>query len=269
MSLALAAGWFQANLQQAQGQTALAYLKQRGLSGATMEQFQLGYAPDSWDALLRHLGQVEGVTALQLEAAGLAIPRQGGEGHYDRFRQRLMIPIRNRQGRVVGFGGRSLDGREPKYLNSPETAVFEKGKILFGLDMAVNAIRKADLAVVVEGYFDVIALHSAGVANSVAALGTALSSWQITQLCRASASKRIVLNLTATVPARGPPSGPSRRWSSWPCRGNWNFGCSHSPMARILTTTSSSTAATPMANTSPQRPSGWIGRSSRSCGIVT
>lgn len=192
--LALAAGWFQTNLQQAQGQAALAYLKQRGLSGAAMEQFRLGYAPDSWDALLRHLGQVEGVTALQLEAAGLAVPRQGGEGHYDRFRQRLMIPIRNQQGRVVGFGGRSLDGREPKYLNSPETAVFEKGKILFGLDMAAGAIHKADLAVVVEGYFDVIALHSAGVRNSVAALGTALSSWQIKQLCRASTSKRIVLN---------------------------------------------------------------------------
>ena len=192
--LALATGWFQTNLQQAGGQAALAYLEQRGLGGADMEQFQLGYAPDSWDALLRHLGQVEGVTALQLEAAGLAVPRQGGEGHYDRFRQRLMIPIRDKQGRVVGFGGRSLDGREPKYLNSPETAVFEKGKILFGLDRAVNAIHKADLAVVVEGYFDVIALHSAGVRNSVAALGTALSSWQITQLCRASASKRIVLN---------------------------------------------------------------------------
>ena len=192
--LALAAGWFQTNLQQAGGQAALAYLKQRGLSGAAMEQFQLGYAPDSWDALLRHLGQVEGVTALQLEAAGLVVPRQGGEGHYDRFRQRLMIPIRDKQGRVVGFGGRSLDGREPKYLNSPETAVFEKGKILFGLDMAVNAIHKADLAVVVEGYFDVIALHSAGVRNSVAALGTALSSWQIKQLCRASTGKRIVLN---------------------------------------------------------------------------
>ena len=195
--LALAAGWFQTNLQQAGGQEALAYLKQRGLDGATMEQFQLGYAPDSWDALLRHLGQVEGVTALQLEAAGLAVPRQRGEGqdgHYDRFRQRLMIPIRDKQGRVVGFGGRSLDGREPKYLNSPETAVFEKGKILFGLDMAAGPIHKADLAVVVEGYFDVIALHGAGVRNSVAALGTALSSWQIKQLCRASTSKRIALN---------------------------------------------------------------------------
>ena len=192
--LALAAGWFQANLQQADGQAALAYLKQRGIGGATMEQFQLGYAPDSWDALLRHLGQVERVAASQLEAAGLAVPRQGGEGHYDRFRQRLMIPIRDKQGRVVGFGGRSLDGREPKYLNSPETAVFEKGKILFGLDMAAGAVHKADLAVVVEGYFDVIALHGAGVRNSVAALGTALSSWQIKQLCRASAGKRIVLN---------------------------------------------------------------------------
>ena len=192
--LALAAGWFQTNLQQPQGQAALAYLKQRGLSGATVEQFRLGYAPDSWDALLRHLGQVENVTALQLEAAGLVAPRQGGEGHYDRFRQRLMIPIRDKQGRVVGFGGRSLDGREPKYLNSPETAVFEKGKILFGLDMAAGPIHRTDLAVVVEGYFDVIALHSAGVRNSVAALGTALSSWQIKQLCRASASKRIVLN---------------------------------------------------------------------------
>ena len=192
--LALAAGWFQTNLQQAHGQAALAYLEQRGLSGATMEQFQLGYAPDSWDALLRHLGQVEGVTPLQLEAAGLAVPRQEGQGHYDRFRQRLMIPIRDKQGRVVGFGGRSLDGREPKYLNSPETAVFEKGKILFGLDVAAGAIHKADAAVVVEGYFDVIALHGAGVRNSVAALGTALSSWQIKQLCRASTSKRIVLN---------------------------------------------------------------------------
>ncbi|SAY38687.1 DNA primase [Candidatus Synechococcus spongiarum] len=192
--LALAAGWFQTNLQQAGGQEALAYLQQRGLDGATIEKFQLGYAPDRWDALLRHLGQVEGVTALQLEAAGLAIPHRGGEGHYDRFRQRLMIPIRDKQGRVVGFGGRSLDGREPKYLNSPETAVFEKGKILFGLDMAAGPVHKADLAVVVEGYFDVIALHGAGVRNSVAALGTALSSWQIKQLCRASTGKRIVLN---------------------------------------------------------------------------
>ncbi len=192
--LNLAKGWFQANLHKPQGEQAMAYLKQRGLSGATMEQFQLGYAPGDWDALLCHLQQVEGATAVALEAAGLVISREGGGGHYDRFRERLMIPIRDKLGRVVGFGGRSLDDRGPKYINSPETAVFDKGKLLFGLDMAANAIRQADLAVVVEGYFDVMALHSAGVRNSVAALGTALSSWQITQLCRASSSKRIVFN---------------------------------------------------------------------------
>jgi DNA primase len=108
-----------------------------------------------------------------------------------------MVPIRDRQGRVIGFGGRSLDGAEPKYLNSPETEVFEKGKHLFGLDRAANAIRKDDRAVVVEGYFDVIALHAAGITNAVAALGTALSSSQITQLCRCCDSKRLILNFDA------------------------------------------------------------------------
>lgn len=108
-----------------------------------------------------------------------------------------MVPIRDRQGRVIGFGGRSLDGSDPKYLNSPETEVFEKGKHLFGLDQAANAIRKDDRAVVVEGYFDVIALHAAGITNAVASLGTALSGQQITQLCRCSDGKRIVLNFDA------------------------------------------------------------------------
>ena len=125
------------------------------------------------------------------------VPRKGGNGFYDRFRHRVIVPIRDRQGRVIGFGGRSLDGTEPKYLNSPETEVFEKGKHLFGLDRASSAIRKDDRAVVVEGYFDVIALHAAGVTNSVASLGTALSSQQITQLCRCSDGKRIVLNFDA------------------------------------------------------------------------
>ena len=122
------------------------------------------------------------------------VPRKSGDGFYDRFRNRLMVPINDRQGRVIGFGGRSLDGSDPKYLNSPETDVFEKGKHLFGLDKAANAIRKADKALVVEGYFDVIALHAFGIRNSVAALGTALSSQQIKQLCRCSDSKNIILN---------------------------------------------------------------------------
>ena len=193
--LSLAAGWFRSQLCAPSGAAALAYLRDaRRLSDGTIETFQLGYAPDQWDGLLKHLQQVEGLAPELLEAAGLVVPRKGGDGFYDRFRGRVMVPIRDRQGRVIGFGGRSLDGAEPKYLNSPETEVFEKGKHLFGLDRAANAIRKDDRAVVVEGYFDVIALHAAGIGNAVAALGTALSSQQITQLCRCCDSKRLILN---------------------------------------------------------------------------
>ena len=196
--LALASGWFRTQLRSAAGQQAQTYLSEtRGLSLSTQETFELGYAPDQWDGLLKHLQQVEGCSPELLEAAGLVVPRKGGNGFYDRFRHRVIVPIHDRQGRVIGFGGRSLDGSEPKYLNSPETELFEKGKHLFGLDKATNAIRKDDRAVVVEGYFDVIALHAAGITNAVASLGTALSSQQITQLCRVSDSKRIVLNFDA------------------------------------------------------------------------
>ena len=197
-ALALASGWFRAQLRTEAGADALRYLREtRGLSETTLDKFELGYAPDQWDGLLKHLQQVEGLAPELLEAAGLVVPRKGGNGFYDRFRHRVIVPIRDRQGRVIGFGGRSLDGSEPKYLNSPETEVFEKGKHLFGLDSASSAIRKDDRAVVVEGYFDVIALHAAGVTNAVASLGTALSSQQITQLCRCSDGKRIVLNFDA------------------------------------------------------------------------
>jgi len=193
--LTLAAGWFRSQLRASEGAAALAYLRDsRGLSEATLEAFELGFAPDRWDGLLSHLQQVEGLGPELLEAAGLVVPRKGGDGFYDRFRGRVMVPIKDRQGRVIGFGGRSLDGGEPKYLNSPETEVFEKGKHLFGLDKASTAIRKDDRAVVVEGYFDVIALHAAGITNAVAALGTALSSQQITQLCRCCESRRLILN---------------------------------------------------------------------------
>ena len=195
---ALAAGWFRSQLLGEGGEQARSYLSEkRGLSPATQDTFQLGYAPDRWDGLLTHLQQVEGLSPELLEAAGLVVPRKGGRGFYDRFRHRLMVPIHDRQGRVIGFGGRSLDGAEPKYLNSPETELFEKGKHLFGLDKAAGAIRKDDRAVVVEGYFDVIALHAAGITNAVAALGTALSHQQITQLSRVSDGKRIVLNFDA------------------------------------------------------------------------
>ena len=193
--LTLAAGWFRSQLRSPAGAAALAYLRDgRGLSEATLEAFELGYAPEQWDGLLAHLQQVEGLGPELLEAAGLVVPRKGGDGFYDRFRHRVMVPIKDRQGRVIGFGGRSLDGGEPKYLNSPETELFEKGKHLFGLERASAAIRKDDRAVVVEGYFDVIALHAAGITNAVAALGTALSSQQITQLCRCCESRRLILN---------------------------------------------------------------------------
>jgi DNA primase len=196
--LALAAGWFQDQLRLPEGAGALAYLSEsRGLSPASLEAFQLGYAPDRWDGLLVHLQAVEQQAPELLLDAGLVVARKGGGGFYDRFRHRVMVPIRDRQGRVIGFGGRSLDGGEPKYLNSPETEVFEKGRHLFGLDRAAEAIRRDDRAVVVEGYFDVIALHAAGIANCVAALGTALSSHQITQLGRLCDSKRLILNFDA------------------------------------------------------------------------
>jgi len=196
--LSLASGWFRSRLQAPEGAAALDYLKkQRGLSAGTIESFELGYAPEAWDGLLRHLQQVEGIDPSLMEAAGLVVPRKGGNGFYDRFRHRLMVPIHDRQGRIIGFGGRSLDGSEPKYLNSPETEVFDKGKNLYGFDKAADAIRRADCALVVEGYFDVIALHAAGVRHAVAALGTAMSAQQITQLCRCSESRRIILNFDA------------------------------------------------------------------------
>ncbi len=196
--LSLAAGWFRSQLRTSAGSSALDYLiNQRKLTESTLHSFELGYAPDSWDSLLNYLQQVEQQSPELLLASGLVVAKKGGAGFYDRFRNRVIVPIHDRQGRVIGFGGRSLDGAEPKYLNSPETEVFEKGKNLFGLDKASTSIRKDDRAVVVEGYFDVIALHAAGVTNAVASLGTALSSQQITQLCRCSESKRIVLNFDA------------------------------------------------------------------------
>ena len=132
-----------------------------------------------------------------MEQAGLVLPRKSGEGYYDRFRDRLIIPIHDLQGRIVGFGGRTLTNEEPKYLNSPETELFNKGKLLFGLDKAKRAIVQQDRAVVVEGYFDVIALHAAGISNAVASMGTALSLEQMRQLLRYSESKQIILNFDA------------------------------------------------------------------------
>ena len=132
-----------------------------------------------------------------MQQAGLVRQRQSNDGYYDYFRNRLIIPILDLQGRVIGFGGRSLADEQPKYLNSPETELFSKGKTLFALDKAKSAISELDCAVVVEGYFDAIALHAAGINNVVASLGTALSLEQVRQLLRYSESKQLILNFDA------------------------------------------------------------------------
>ncbi|MGP1372513.1 MAG: DNA primase [Almyronema sp.] len=196
--LAIAAKFYQHTLHRPDGETALTYLKQqRRLQAATIEQFQLGYAPGGWQTLYGYLVEQKRYPVELVEKAGLIMPRQQGSGYYDRFRDRLMIPIQDAQGRVIGFGGRALGDEQPKYLNSPETELFDKGKTLYGLSQAKAAIAKADCAIVVEGYFDVITLHAAGIANAVASLGTALNAAQVRLLLRYTESKQVVLNFDA------------------------------------------------------------------------
>ena len=196
--LAIATEFYKHVLRQPQGQQALTYLQAtRGLSEETIQQFQLGYAPAGWGTIYKYLVEQKGKPVQQVEQAGLIVPRKEGNGYYDRFRDRLIIPIRDTQGRVIGFGGRSLGDEQPKYLNSPETELFDKGKTLFALEKARDSISKQDQAVVVEGYFDAIALHAAGISNVVASMGTALSLDQVRQLLRYTESKQIVLNFDA------------------------------------------------------------------------
>jgi len=178
---------FRQNLRGPEGGAARDYLVGRGLTPALIERFQLGYALPGWDGLLRALKK-QGHPDRLLEAAGLIVARQTGTGHYDRFRNRLMIPIWDVSGRVVGFGGRALDDKEVKYINSPETAVYRKGTHLYALNLAARAIRERDRALVVEGYFDAIMLHAHGFEHAVAALGTALTTEQARLLGRYAAT---------------------------------------------------------------------------------
>ncbi len=193
--LRVSKNWFKSQLHNSLGKDALSYLlHQRNLNINTINDFELGYAPNSWNELLNYLINVEKFSLKLILEAGLVISKDSSKKVYDRFRNRLIVPIHDNQGRVIAFGGRSLDGQEPKYLNSPESEVFEKGKILFAFDKASSNIRKLDNAIVVEGYFDVISLHSRGINNSVASLGTALNKYQISQLCRCSDNKNIIIN---------------------------------------------------------------------------
>lgn len=164
------------------GEVAREYLRQRGLSDEVIRRFRLGYAPAGWDNLTRWIER-QGYDLRDAEAAGLVKARERGQGYYDRFRSRVMFPILDPQGRTVGFGGRVIDPHdEPKYLNSPESPVFAKRRLLYGLPLAIGSLEQG--AVVVEGYMDVIALHEAGVTNAVATLGTSLTEEHIRLLRR-------------------------------------------------------------------------------------
>ncbi len=171
----------------------LNYLRdKRGLTDATIETFGLGYAPHSWDNALKHFTE-RGYSEQDLFDAGLLSERDLG-GYYDRFRHRIMIPIRDERGRMAGFGARVVEPEDvPKFLNSPETPIFSKGRLLYGLDRARRPIRAADQAVIVEGYLDVIAVHQAGYENVVSPMGTALTEDQLRLLKRFT--RKIVLAL--------------------------------------------------------------------------
>lgn len=164
------------------GKDGLEYLHGRGITDQIIEEFKLGFAPDAWNKLSTAFLKRD-VPAKLLLDGGLGMMRQGG-GVYDRFRNRVMIPIMDERGRVVAFGGRVLGQGEPKYLNSPETAIFNKRKLLFGLDKAKKAIQQEGFALVVEGYMDAISVYAAGVHNVVASLGTAFTQEQCRHIMR-------------------------------------------------------------------------------------
>ncbi len=195
-ALEWAAGRFRACLHAGhEASAARDYVTQRGLSPETIERFTIGFAPSGWDWLLRQAGPA-GIAVADLVRAGLAVERQDGTGHYDRFRGRVIFPIRDPQWRCVAFGGRVLPGADTdaaKYINSPETPLFSKSSMLYGLDTARDAIAKSRRAVVVEGYTDCLAARQAGIDDVVAVLGTALGARHAALLRRYA--DRIVLVL--------------------------------------------------------------------------
>jgi DNA primase len=158
------------------------YLRNRGVGKDVITKYGFGFAPDSWDYTLRRLGQKHGEK--RLEQTGLITPRKEKSGYYDRFRNRLMIPIHSETGALVGFGGRSLDGGEPKYLNSPESELFNKSRLLYNLHRSKDAMRRYDRAILVEGYFDAIAIDHVGVPGVIASMGTSLTAGQASLIRR-------------------------------------------------------------------------------------
>ena len=177
--VAKAARFFRQSLKQSE--RAIAYLKGRGVSGEIAARFGLGYAPDGWQALETQFADYPKSAALA--KAGLVIDANEAR-RYDRFRDRIMFPIHNQRGNIIAFGGRVIDKGEPKYLNSPETPLFEKGRELYGLGQARAGIRRTGTVLVVEGYMDVVALAQAGIDYAVATLGTATTPWQVQKLLK-------------------------------------------------------------------------------------
>ncbi|MCA8929944.1 MAG: DNA primase [Alphaproteobacteria bacterium] len=191
-TLAIATEFYESQLRMPAGRGALAYLKDRGLDDATIRRFRLGYAPSAYGSLAASLTP-DGISQDQLVEAGLMKRRDDGRVT-DYFRDRIMFPITDRQGHVIAFGGRTLGDAQPKYLNSPENAVFHKGSVLYGLASARQAAHQSDRVLVVEGYMDVIALAQAGIAEAVAPLGTAIGEDQIRLLWTLAAEPVLCLD---------------------------------------------------------------------------
>jgi len=166
-----------------EGERGRKYLVKRGIDKGIAEEFKLGFAPNRWDGLLTFLSD-KGILREDLQRLGLVIPRENRKGFYDRFRNRLIFPIADFKGRVVGFGGRAIEAEEPKYMNSPDSPVYTKGYHVYGLHVSLPSIRKTDQAIIVEGYFDLLSMYQHGIKNVVATLGTALTLHQIKLLKR-------------------------------------------------------------------------------------
>jgi len=186
-----ALAFFREQLRQPGGERAREYLSGRGIGAATIETFQIGYAPEGWSGLKSYL-TAAGLSEAEAVPAGLLAKKEDTGRTYDRFRDRVILPMMNRADEVIAFGGRVIGDGEPKYLNSPETAAFSKGDNLYGIGMAREAIRREGYAILVEGYMDVIALHQAGVAHAVATLGTGFTSGHVRLLKRYT--DRVVVN---------------------------------------------------------------------------
>ena len=183
--------WWEQQLQSSgEAKIARDYLVQREITDETSKTFRLGYAPDSWEALSSYLRQ-KGATQLQIDRSGLVVKRDEG-GSYDRFRGRLMFPVMDIQGRPIAFGGRTLKGEDAKYINSPETAAYVKGRNLFGLNLTRDEIRRQEFAILVEGFLDLIVPYQFGIRNVVASLGTALTPDQVKLLGRFA--RKVVVN---------------------------------------------------------------------------